>query len=144
SAAMAIGTLAFILAVALFLFWLWRPRSSATTPAHEPLRWAITIPLGLLASPHLYGQDVSLAVLSGMLLYDAARNQSGLRRVVGGFALVAPIASQICFFTAGMLARPEVWSACNAIILIGLASLGLVVMNGVERKGRKIPSPALR
>jgi len=124
----ATGSVAFIVAVALFLLWLWRPRPAITDPSGESLRWAITIPLVLLASPHLHNQDVSLAVFSGMLLWDIARDQPVYRRAVGGFALLAPMASQMCFLITARTGGPPVWSAFNAVILIGLASLGLAVM----------------
>jgi len=130
----ASGSLAFVAAVALFLFWLWRSRPKDTDPASESLRWAVTIPLVLLASPHLYGQDVSLAVFSGMLLYDAARNLSFQRRMVGVFVLIAPLASQICFFLAGRFGKVpwNPWPPCNAIILLVLAFLALVVMISIK------------
>jgi hypothetical protein len=135
--AVAIGTFVFILAVAFFLLWLWRPQPSNKTPANESLRWALTIPLGLLASPHLYGQDVSLTVLSGMLVYDAARNRPDQRTAIGDFLLVAAIASQVCFFVANIFRNQIIWSACNAIILIVLTSLALIVTMSVRKSSRQ-------
>ena len=121
-----IGMLIFICSIALFMGWLWRTRATSQSAKDESLCWATTVPLMLLASPHLNPQDVSLAVLSGILLWSHVRCRSNRRHAILCFLLLAPIASQFSFFWAGAAANPQIWSVCNALILTGLAIFSLM------------------
>jgi hypothetical protein len=76
------GQLAALAAVA----WLWRGRWDPGTPAFA-LRFALTIVLGLLLSPHLNPHDDLLLVPAGAIAYGALRDGSRSRWV--GLALFA-------------------------------------------------------
>jgi len=78
-----VGQVVALVAVA----WLWRGRWDAGTPAFA-LRFALTLVLGLLFSPHLNPHDDLLLVPAGALAYGAVRE-----RAEGSWLGVALLAS---------------------------------------------------
>jgi hypothetical protein len=74
--ASAINTIALIgqVAALVAVAWLWRGRWDPGTPAFA-LRFALTLVLGLLFSPHLNPHDDLLLVPAGALAYGAVRDR---------------------------------------------------------------------
>jgi hypothetical protein len=68
--------------------WLWRGRWSPTTPAFD-LRFALTIVIGLLTSPHLNPHDDLLLVPAAAIAYRALREMPNAGRA-GVVLAVAP------------------------------------------------------
>jgi hypothetical protein len=141
SSSVRIGMLIFICSIALFLGWLWRIRPTSQSAEDESLCWATTVPLMLLASPHLYCQDVSLAVLSGILLWSRVRCRSNRRHAIRGFLLLAPIASQFSFFWSNTTENPQIWSVCNSLILAALAIFSLMEVH--DQTTNRAPGPSI-
>lgn len=88
AAASAINTAALIgqVAALVVVAWLWRGRWDPATPAFA-LRFALTLVLGLLFSPHLNPHDDLLLVPAGAIAYGAVRARTEGRRL--GLALFA-------------------------------------------------------
>ena len=83
-----VGQVAALVAVA----WLWRGRWDPSTPAFA-LRFALTLVLGLLFSPHLNPHDDLLLVPAGAIAYGAVRERAegpwlGLALFVAPFAVL--------------------------------------------------------
>lgn len=88
AAASAINTAALIgqVGALVVVAWLWRERWDPATPAFA-VRFALTLVLGLLFSPHLNPHDDLLLVPAGAIAYGAVRDQTWGRRL--GLALFA-------------------------------------------------------
>lgn len=83
----------------LVTIWIWRGRWDPATPAFD-LRFALTILLSLLFSPHLNPQDAVVAVIPATLLYHYLRQYRPTQcRGYAVFALSSPLLILIGDFT---------------------------------------------
>jgi hypothetical protein len=88
-----INTLSSILLGGMILvtLWLWRRPWNPAAPDFGP-RFALTITLGLLFSPHLYSHDAFALVLPAALCYDSLRHdQARVRHTYAAFVLACPL-----------------------------------------------------
>lgn len=83
--------------------WLWRGAWAPQRPDFE-LRFALTLLLGILFSPHLNQQDSLLLVAPALLFYMYLRQRGLPRRAYAAFVLICPLVFLIsAFFIRGKL-----------------------------------------
>jgi len=115
------GFVAGVVAVAV----LWRHGWSRTGDRRDPaLRFALTIVIGLLLSPHLNPHDDVIAVLAIALGYGALRG-TRIGRVLAAGALLAPIAILVVNGIAAD-APTTLPIRLPTVLLIGLAAILMV------------------
>ncbi len=105
---------------------LWRRHWDPGTPAFQ-LRFALTVIVGLLVSPHLNTHDGLLLTLPAALGYHAMRLETGHRNAYAAFVLACPIA-MLLVDQFGL--TPPIFGAIRppvvlAVILAGWLALAL-------------------
>lgn len=92
-----------LLVTAAFSAWLWRGAWMPHRPDFE-LRFAFTLLLGILFSPHLNQQDSLLLVAPALLFYTYLRQRDLPRGAYAAFVLLCPLVFLISeFFIRGKL-----------------------------------------
>ena len=111
--------------------WLWRGRWSPTTPDFD-LRFALTIVLGLLTSPHLNPHDDLLLVPAAAIAYRALRGMPDAGRA----GLVLAIAPFVILVTNGVSANAVEGPPIRVpVIAMALFAVWLAVALGRQSPG---------
>ena len=129
--ASAINTIALVgqIAALAVVAWLWRGRWDAGSPSFA-LRFALTLVLGLLFSPHLNPHDDLLLVPAGAFAYGAVRD-----RVEGRWFGVALFAAPFVVLLTNPLSVTEPGGPLIRTPFLLMVALAVVLAMFLRREG---------